>query len=102
MLHERTIHQIRMSKATPERAKDIGRMGYMQWLGGLPGHSSYEAEAVRAYLLAMDHMESDPAIAEFCDLIRKSLRTPLRPLDLPLPKPQRRGGARVRRSRTQV
>ncbi len=69
----------------------------MQWLGALPASSSYEAEAVKAYLIAMDFIETDPAVAEFCTLIRKSLSQPMRPLDLSLPAPKRRGGARRRR-----
>ncbi|MEQ9695175.1 hypothetical protein [Shimia sp. SDUM112013] len=97
MLIARTLTQLQVDIETPERAEELGRMGYIQWLGWLPGQSSYEAEAVKAYLVAMDFIETDPAVAVFCDLIRQSLRRPLVPLDLRLPKPRRRGGARQRR-----
>lgn len=94
---ERTLTQLQAEAATPERAQELGRMGYMQWLAALPGQASYEAEAVRAWLRAEPFAATDPAVAVFCALIRDSLRRPLLPLDLSLPRPRRRGGARVRR-----
>ncbi len=97
MLFERTLTQLQLDPGSPERAEELGQLGYMQWLGGLPGNASYEAEAVKAYLVAMDFAETDPAVAVFCGLIRESLRRPLRALDIALPKPRRRGGARERR-----
>ncbi|MFZ7089493.1 hypothetical protein [Primorskyibacter sp. 2E233] len=97
MLIARTLNGLQAHSLTPERARELGQLGYMQWLGALPPDSDYEFEAVRAYLRAMDFIETDPAIAAFCDLIRDSLRRPLRPLDLALPKARRRGGARKRR-----
>ncbi len=98
MLIERTLTQLQVAAETPQQAQELGRMGYMQWLSFLPVNASYEHEAVQAYLLAMDFIDTDPAVAVFCDLIRQSLRHPLRPLDLSLPKPRRRGGARTRRA----
>lgn len=97
MLFELTLTQLQVNPGSAERARELGQLGYMQWLGGLAADVSYEAEAVKAYLVAMDFEESDPAVAEFCKLLRASLRHPLRPLDLALPKPRRRGGARKRR-----
>ena len=94
---ERTLTGLQAHSPTPDRARELGQMGYMQWLGAMPANADYEAEAVRAYLVAMDFIETDPAVAGFCDLLRQSLRRPLRPLPLALPKPQRRGGARRRR-----
>jgi len=94
---ERTLTQLQTNPITPERARELGRLGYMQWLGGLPADGDYETEAVHAYVVALPFVGTDPAVAEFCDLLRASLRRPLRPLDLALPKPQRRGGARRRR-----
>lgn len=94
---ERTLTQLQAEAATPERAQELGRMGYIQWLAGLPGGAGYEAAAVRAWLRAEPFADTDPAVAVFCGLIRDSLRHPLRPLDLSLPRPRRRGGARVRR-----
>lgn len=97
MLFELTLTQLQVDPGNAERTRELGQLGYMQWLGGLPANASYEAEAVKAYLVAMDFAETDPAVAVFCGLIRDSLRRPLQPLDLALPKPRRRGGARERR-----
>ncbi len=97
MILEHTLTQLQACPKDPERAQELGQMGYLQWLGALRGGADYEAEAVRAYLLAMDFIDTDPAVAVFCDLIRASLRRPLRPLPLRLPAPRRRGGARERR-----
>ena len=97
MLIERTIVQLQVRVDTPERAGELGRMGYIQWLGGLPGQASYEREAIRAYLYAQPFIATDPAIAAFCALLQQSLQKPLQPLDLALPKPRRRGGAHERR-----
>ena len=92
-----TLSQLLMAPACPERAREIGQMGYMQWLAGLPGAARYEAEAMRALRVARVFTQSDPAVAEFCRLLRASLHGPLTPLDLALPAPRRRGGARERR-----
>lgn len=97
MLIHRTLLQLQTRVDTPERAAELGRMGYMQWLGGLPGGANYEFEAIRAYLFARPFIDSDPAVAVFCGLLRQSLQHPLQPLDLSLPKPRRRGGATERR-----
>ncbi|MFW2542528.1 hypothetical protein ACN2XU_07790 [Primorskyibacter sp. 2E107] len=97
MLIARTLNGLQARDLSVERAQELGQMGYMQWLGTLPADADYEYEAVRAYLAAMDFIETDPAIAVFCGLIRDSLRKPMRPLDLAMPKARRRGGARKRR-----
>ncbi|WP_162497331.1 hypothetical protein [Roseovarius dicentrarchi] len=97
---ERTLYQLRIGLSSPQRARELGQLGYMQWLGGLPGHADYGAEARRAYRMAVDFAETDPAIAVFCELLAASVRHPLTPLDLALPKPARRGGARARRGRS--
>ncbi|WP_292289907.1 hypothetical protein [Marivita sp.] len=94
---ERTLTQLQVNPSTPERAREIGQLGYMQWLGGLPANACYLTEASRAYLSAAPFRDTDPAVAEFCDLLNRSIETPLQPLDLALPKPRRRGGARERR-----
>lgn len=97
MLTKKTLDQLQLNPASPERARELGQLGYMQWLGGLPGDADYENEAVMAYLTAMDFIETDATVAVFCDLLRLSLRHRLQPLDLALPKAVRRGGARARR-----
>lgn len=97
MLIARTLTQMQVNAGSPERAAEIGQMGYMQWLGGLPGGACYLTEASHAYLAALPFRDSDPAVAVFCDLLQDSINAPLKPLDLALPKPRRRGGARERR-----
>lgn len=97
MMISRTLTQLQGKPASPERAKEMAQMGYMQWLGGLPANACYQTEAACAYIAAMPFMETDPAVGVFCDLLRESIEAPLRPLDLALPKPKRRGGARERR-----
>ena len=97
MLIEKTLQQLQVNPSSPERAKELGQLGYMQWLGGLPGGSDYRAEALAAYILAAPFAGSDPAVAAFCALLRTSVKQPLAPLDLALPRPRRRGGARERR-----
>jgi len=97
MLTERTLIQLQLHPGSPARARELGQLGYMQWLAGLPPAASYPAEARRALRLAAPFEATDPALAEFCALLRASLKTPPAPLDLALPRPRRRGGARVRR-----
>ena len=97
MLTELTLTQLQVNAPSPERAKEIGQLGYMQWLGGLPGAACYQTEAARAYLRAQPFRETAPAVDVFCQLLNESLQSPLRPLDLALPKPRRRGGAKERR-----
>ncbi len=97
MLIQKTLLQLQVRVDTPERAQELGRMGYIQWLGSLPGGANYEFEAVRAFLYARPFLETDPAVKVFCELLQQSLKAPLTPLDLSLPKPRRRGGAQERR-----
>ena len=99
MFLERTILQLDLGPLPPARALELGRMGYMQWLGALPGRASYPGEAMRAYTMAAPFRHRSPAVAVFCDLLVESTRMPPVPLGLSLPARQRRGGARVRRSR---
>lgn len=94
---EETLKGLVGMPATPERAKEIGHLGYMHWLASLPPDVAYEACAVRAYLTAMDYRDTDPAVEVFCELIRASLQPGIGPLDLMLPARRRRGGARTRR-----
>ncbi len=94
---ERTLHQLQSSSDSPERAKEYGQLGYMQWLGSLPINACYEAAALRAHKIAEPLLQTDPAIAEFCKLLLDSIEFPLMPLDLALPMPKRRGGAVARR-----
>ncbi len=101
MLTEQTLIQILSQPdraSTPERARELGQLGFMQWLGGLAGDAAYDAQARRALQLALPFAGTGPAMAEFCRLVRASLDRPLRPLDLALPPNRRRGGTRMRRA----
>ncbi|WP_421906806.1 hypothetical protein [Mameliella sp.] len=97
MTIERVLTLLQTRAETPERARELASMGYMQWLGSLPGCASYKEEALHAWTCAQPFAGTDPAVAVLCDLLHHSIRCPAVPLDLPLPQPQRRGGARKRR-----
>jgi hypothetical protein len=98
MLLDHTISQLDIGPVPPERAAELGRLGYMQWLGALPGHSDYRQEAMRAHAQALPYARRSPAVAAFCDLLVASTRMPPAPLPLSLPVRHRRGGARARRA----
>jgi len=97
MLLERTIAQLDIGYVPDQTAKEMGHLGYLQWLGALKGNASYLHEAMRAYELARPFIENSPAVAVFCQLLVDSSSRPLTPLTLILPKPKRRGGAKARR-----
>ncbi|MEM8825281.1 MAG: hypothetical protein AAGF30_16865 [Pseudomonadota bacterium] len=97
MLLERTIFQLDIGHVPPDQAQEMGRFGYMQWLGALPGDANYLAEAMRAYAAAQPFIRSSPAVAVFCDLLVASAEMPPTPLPLPMADRYRRGGAQGRR-----
>ncbi len=99
MLLERTLSQLDIGSISPERATEMGRMGYLQWLGALPGRVNYAREAMRAHAMAEPFAKGSPAVAVFCALLRDSMQIPPRALPLALPERQRRGGAQARRMR---
>ncbi|MEM9344693.1 MAG: hypothetical protein AAGA87_16760 [Pseudomonadota bacterium] len=99
MLLERTIAQLNVGDLPPDLALEMGHLGYLQWLGGLPPDASYRAEAMRARGLARPFLFTSPALAVFCDLLVASIETPLTPLTLQLPSKTRRGGAGARAGR---
>ncbi|TCM86571.1 hypothetical protein [Rhodovulum steppense] len=97
MMLELVLLQMQARGRDPARADEIGQLGFMQWLGGLPGGCDYAA-AARAALLRLDAGVPDsPTLASFRGLLAASLAMPPRPLGLSLPVPRRRGGARARR-----
>ena len=100
MLLELTIRQLDIGPVPHTRAIELGQLGYMQWLGSLPGHAGYHAQAQYALTLATPFIGCSPAVAGFCDLLRQSLRQSPAPLTLALPARRRRGGARTRRPMT--
>ena len=98
MLLELTISRLDIGPVPPSRAKELGQLGYMQWLGALPPMREYRREAMYAYTKAVPFARTSPAVAVYCDLLVASTRVPLEPLPLALPDRHRRGGARARRS----
>ncbi|MEM7720999.1 MAG: hypothetical protein AAF376_01375 [Pseudomonadota bacterium] len=97
MLLERTISQLDIGYVPDHVAVELGHLGYVQWLGALDGEAGYAPEAMRAYDLAQPFIRTSPAVAVFCHLLLASTASPLTPLDLKLPAPARRGGAKGRR-----
>ncbi|MDE3078457.1 MAG: hypothetical protein KGI94_00325 [Paracoccaceae bacterium] len=98
MLLEQTIVQLDTGPVCPDRAWELGKLGYRQWLDALPGHLDYRREAERARALARPFKDVSPAVAVFCALLTASILSPLVPLPLGLPARKRRGGARARRA----
>lgn len=94
----KTITQLDIGDVAPERALELGQMGYLQWLGALPAMSNYREEALRAHAKATPFSEASPAINVFCELLINSLRTLYEPVTLRIPDRQRRGGSRARRA----
>ena len=98
MLLERTIAQLDTGPMPPEEARQMGQLGYMQWLAWLPRDADYMKSAACALDAARPFVMHSPAVAAFCDLLQSSIDKPLRPLDLSMPSGRRRGGAKARRS----
>lgn len=99
MLLERTIRQLDTGPISPEEARQLGHLGYMQWLAALPGGADYLGEAFKAHRQAAPRAGGSPAISEFCSLLMTTIEEPLKPLMLVLPSTQRRGGSKTRRMR---
>lgn len=94
---EKVLFGLQIQTDTPERARELGRLGFMQWLAGLPGDTSFHAEALAAYAMARPFIRTDPPVAVFCELLVEATRMPPKPMDLGLPRPERRGGSKARR-----
>ncbi|MFW2587062.1 hypothetical protein [Sagittula sp. SSi028] len=94
---EQTLTKLDVGVLPPDQARDLGQMGYMQWLGALPACADYLAEARRARAVARPLAPASPAVAVFCRLLSLSIQQPLRPLPMVKTAPKRRGGARARR-----
>jgi hypothetical protein len=98
MLLELTISQLDIGPVSPERAEELGQLGYIQWLGSLRGAENYHRAARRACAMAAPFRLNSPAVAVFFDLVEASTRMPPGPLTVAIPAPARRGGARGRRA----
>ncbi|WP_417586170.1 hypothetical protein [Pararhodobacter oceanensis] len=99
MILERTIRQLDTGPMPPDAARQLGQLGYMQWIAALPGRASYRRLALEAQAKAAPFAEASPAVAVFCALLAESLAPPLQPLDLRMPPRRRQGGASARRAR---
>ena len=97
MLLERTLSQLDVGYVPDHIAEEMGHLGYAQWLGSLKGEAGYFNEAMRAYELTQPFIRPSPAVAVFCHLLVESTASPLKALELKLPGPARRGGAKARR-----
>ncbi len=97
MVLERTILQLDTGPIPAEDARQMGQLGYMQWIASLPGGVNYRRAARAAQARAAPFADHSPAVAAFCALLRASVEDPLTPLDLAMP-PRRRGGAAARRA----
>ncbi len=98
MILERTISQLDTGPVAADTARQMGQLGYMQWIASLPGDADYRRAALDAFDRAAPFMVHSPAVAEFCELLLSSVERPLTPLPLSLPPRQRRGGAQARRA----
>lgn len=97
MLLELTISQLDIGPVPPRRARELGHLGYIQWLGSLSGDDNYHRAAGRAHAMAAPFRRGSPAVAVFCELLAASTRMPPAPPTVEIPPPARRGGARARR-----
>ncbi|MEM7172343.1 MAG: hypothetical protein AAF530_19405 [Pseudomonadota bacterium] len=98
MLLEQTISQLDIGAMPLDEAQQMGQLGYMQWIAGLPGNADYQRAALGAYMTATPFIVCSPAVAVFCELLMTSVREPLKPLPLSMPPRRRRGGSGARRS----
>ncbi|MGR3511129.1 MAG: hypothetical protein ACU0GG_00080 [Paracoccaceae bacterium] len=97
MLLERTIFQLDIGYVPPDRAEEMGQLGYLQWLGALPGHANFADEACRALEMAQPFRRTSPAIEVFCVLLMAASAVSPAPLPLSYPGRGRRGGRQARR-----
>jgi hypothetical protein len=98
MLLDLTITQLDIGPISEGRAQELAALGYLQWLGALPGDLGYPQAAMAAYEQALPFRHRSPAIAVFCDLLVASTMAPVTPVALSVPWRQRRGGAQARRA----
>ena len=91
------LEKLRAAPTDPDRAEDLGRMAFIEWMETLPGEASFHASAMVAFDRSRRTARRVPAAAEFRALLVEAVRISPRPLDLTLPAPQRRGGHGRRR-----
>ena len=54
MILDLTISQLDLGPMPPERARELGQLGYLQWLGGLLAMADYRRDALRRGPLTFD------------------------------------------------
>jgi hypothetical protein len=97
MVLNHVLNRLQSHPADQLRAVELGQLGFMEWLGSLPGDSDFDRQARAAYARALPFQRVSPAIAVFCALLLAARRMPPEPLNLCLPRPHRRGGSKARR-----
>lgn len=94
MLLDRTLFQLDIGWVAPERAEELGYLGYLQWLGALPSGGCYRAEVEVALAAAEPFAEASPAICVFMRLLEASLDSGPCDIASKWPRQMRRGRAR--------
>ena len=97
MFLARTLFQLDIGLVSPDKARELGSLGYLQRLGGVPGGADYASLARGAHSAAVPFKSASPAVAVFCNLLQLSIANPLSPLPLMTHARRRRGGAKARR-----
>jgi hypothetical protein len=91
------LDKLRAAPTAPDRAEELGRMAFIEWLETLPPHKSFPVAAMVAFDRSRRIARRVPAAAEFRALLVEAVRRSPLPVDLTLPAPQRRGGRGRRR-----
>jgi hypothetical protein len=91
------LDKLRAAPADPDRAEDLGRMAFLEWLETLPPEANFPEAAMIAFDRSRRTARRVPAAAVFRALLVEAVRRAPRPVDLTLPAPQRRGGHGRRR-----
>lgn len=91
------LEKLEAAPRDPDRAEDLGRMAFIEWLETLPGEANFPAAALEAFNRSRRMARRAPAAVAFRALLREAVRHAPMPLDLTMPEPQRRGGHSRRR-----
>ncbi|MEQ8665826.1 MAG: hypothetical protein RIC16_08875 [Rhodospirillales bacterium] len=90
MVLERILQYLQQSTLDRHEAGPVCRLGLLEWISSLPAGCDIGAEAAIARIRIARCDLSTPALMVFHELLRQAA--------LPLPVPERRGGARARRT----
>ena len=61
---------------SPEDAKVLGRMGFLEWLVSVPEDNDFTRQAALAYERASPLMVAVPAIRVLCELLQEAANSP--------------------------